>query len=172
MSSLREKQTLHSVRLSDIQKEVLARVHAAPNEQVAADEILDGGQNYVGAKNILVRLDLINFHDNEASVTDEGEEVMKRANLIDDQGQLTDEGQRYAYDEEDQPQQDQPDQPDQPGQQPQKDQLGTQGGVDQGPSVDQGPISGTGPSFGESFQLIRSIHENYKFNKQLRKFNK
>lgn len=160
---LNEKQVLRNIRLSDIQKEVLAKTIAAPNEDVAGDEILDGGRNYVGAKNILVRLGLMTFHDNEATITQTGHEVMKRANLIDETGQLTDEGQKYAYsDDDDQDEWDQQQQ----GQQ-QQDQQGQMGGAEQGGGVDQGPLAGTGPSFGESFSLIRSVHEHLQFKKQL-----
>lgn len=153
---LNEKQTLRNIRLSDIQKEVLAKVHAAPNEEVAGGEILEGGRNYVGAKDILVRLGLMTFHDNEATITQTGQEVMKKLNLIDDTGQLTDEGNQYAYSDEEQPNQQQQDQ--------QQDQQGT---------VDQGPLAGVGPSFGESISgisLIRSIHEDYKTYQQIKRF--
>lgn len=161
------KSTLHNIRLSDIQKEVMATVQASPNETVAAEEILNGGQNYVGAKDVLVKLGLLNFYDNQATITDDGKDMMRKLNLIDDSDQLTDEGQKHVNKDDDQEGQQDTDQNNQMGQQSGFGQGDPSFGIDQSPAV-----PGTSAPFGESLSLIRSIHEDWQTYKQIQKFKK
>jgi len=97
-----EAEILPTVRLTNTQKEVMTRIIAAPTEKLAAEQIMDG-RNMIAARDILIDLRLIVADHKAAVVTPEGEQVMKDYNLLDEQGQLTDEGTTYAYDEEDQP---------------------------------------------------------------------
>lgn len=87
---------LTTIHLSDIQKEVMAKVKTAPTEQVAWEEISNTAseidQNFAAARDMLGDLGLLTIGDGELSVTDKGEEVMKDENLVDEMGELTDEG--------------------------------------------------------------------------------
>lgn len=73
----------------------MCKAKAAPTPQVAATEI-SRGQNLLAARDMLVRLGLLSVGDNEAFVTPQGEEIMRNQNLIDETGELTPEGQKYA----------------------------------------------------------------------------
>lgn len=96
MISLFEKR-LESIRLTTNQKKVMTRILAAPTEQVAAEQA-SKGRNLVAARDMLSKLGMIAFEEHRASVTDDGMEVMKRENLIDDMGELTEDGNEFAYD--------------------------------------------------------------------------
>lgn len=81
--------------LTTAQKEVLAKVAQAPTPTVALSEISEG-RKLVTARDILDKLGLIEYDENEANITDEGWELMIDLNLADATGELTDEGQSYA----------------------------------------------------------------------------
>ncbi len=81
------------------QKIVLSKTKAAATPQVAASEI-SKDRHLVTARNMLVRLGLLALGDNKAIVTQQGEEVMKAQNLIDETGSLTPEGQKHASGDE------------------------------------------------------------------------
>lgn len=91
---------LTTVHLSDLQKEVLAKVHAAPTPQVAWEEISGAAaivdDNLAAARDVLGNLGLMVVGDGTLEVTPNGEEVMKDENLIDDMGELTEQGQELA----------------------------------------------------------------------------
>ena len=94
---LKERRILTNVRLTEHQKEILVRIHSAPNESIAADEALRGGKHYVEATHTLIRLGFIIFNKEErtTSITDSGIQVMKDVYLLDEFGELTDDGQKY-----------------------------------------------------------------------------
>jgi hypothetical protein len=91
---------LTTIHLSDIQKEVLAKVFASPTPHVAWSELLDVSSeiesNVSSARDTLGNLGLLYVGDGELKVTDRGREVMREENLIDEIGELTEDGQRYA----------------------------------------------------------------------------
>ena len=78
------------------QKAVLCKIKAAATPQVAASEI-SRDQHLLAARDMLQRLGMISIADNQAMVTDAGEELMRNQNLIDESGELTDEGRNYAH---------------------------------------------------------------------------
>jgi hypothetical protein len=98
MNILNEKRTLTTIRLTDNQKKVMTRIVASATEVLAAEEISKGRQ-LVTARDLLVKLGLIEFRDGYAALTPEGEKIMKDTNLTDDMGELTDDGNKFAYEE-------------------------------------------------------------------------
>lgn len=88
---------LDTVRLSDNQKRVIAKILAAPTPKLAAEEISDGA-NMIKARDILMDLGLITFTLNDqAELTDKGQQVAQAENLADESGQLTPDGEKFAY---------------------------------------------------------------------------
>ena len=84
-----------NVRLTDTQKSVLLSIYAAPTPETAYDTTT-GSENVSQARNQLRSMGLVAVDDNSnrAGVTDEGQTARANNNLIDDTGQLTDEGQQ------------------------------------------------------------------------------
>ena len=95
MKNISETRTLSTIHLSDMQKSVLSKIIGSATPETALEEISDG-RNMVAARDILQDLKLIAFDERQASVTDEGNEVMKDENLVDDMGELTQDGQQYS----------------------------------------------------------------------------
>ena len=88
---------LNSVRLSDNQKRVIAKVVAAPTPKVAAEEV-SNGSNLTQARDTLIDLQLLQQSlDDHVTLRDKGSQVARDENLIDDAGQLTPDGEKYAY---------------------------------------------------------------------------
>lgn len=102
MNLINEKRTLTTVRLTDNQKKVMTRIVSSATEKLAAQEI-SKGRKFITARDILDKLGMIDFRDGSAMLTDQGEQLMKDYNLIDDMGELTDEGSMFAYDDDDVP---------------------------------------------------------------------
>lgn len=87
---------LSTVRLTDSQKRVLAKIAAAPTPTVAG-EAISKEPNLVSARNLLMKLGVITFVDNRAEITDKGQHLGKEENILDDSGGLTDEGNKLAF---------------------------------------------------------------------------
>ena len=88
---------LNSVRLSDNQKRVIAKIIAAPTPKVAAEEI-SNGVNLKQARDTLVDLGIVmQTLDDHAELTDAGRKLAQDENLTDESGQLTPDGERYAH---------------------------------------------------------------------------
>ena len=102
MRILDEKRVLSTVRLTENQKKVMTRIVASATEKLAAEEI-SKGRNLVAARDMLVKLGMIEFREGHAALTSDGEQVMKDSNLIDDMGSLTEEGNKFAYEEGQEP---------------------------------------------------------------------
>lgn len=99
---LNEKRVVPAFTLTNYQKKVMAKIIAAPTPKIAGEEITKDPQ-LVRARNVLLKISpsLISFVRGKATVTPTGLKIMKDENLVDDQGNLTDEGENFAYDEED-----------------------------------------------------------------------
>ena len=95
MAKLIEKRIVATVRLTNNQKAVMTKIVAAPTEKVAADEI-SSGRELVTARDMLVKMGLIEFRDGYAALTTDGTKILKDSNLVDDMDALTDEGQKHA----------------------------------------------------------------------------
>lgn len=80
-------------RLTDTQKLVLVNVYAAATPEMAYDTVT-GAPNLVAARNQLRASGLIVVDDqsSRAGITDQGQVALSNNNLIDDTGQLTEEG--------------------------------------------------------------------------------
>lgn len=80
-------------RLTDTQKIVLTNIYAAPTPETAYDSVT-GHQNLVVARNQLRSMNLVVVDDTDsrAGITDEGYTALSNNNLIDDIGELTEEG--------------------------------------------------------------------------------
>lgn len=143
---------LTSIHLSDIQKEVLAKVKAAPNTTMAWEEIIgvsaDVDNNYAAARDVLGNLGLLKVGDGELEVTQKGEEVMKDSNLIDDMGELTDVGRELASNNTQQAQQSAQPNP------PAEDNFDMGGG-----DMDGNDMGGMGDFSLESISLIRELNQ-------------
>lgn len=113
--------------LTDAQKQVMTKLAKAPTPTVALTEISDG-RKLVAARDMLDKLDLIDFDENEAEITDQGWDLMRDLNLVDEAGELTDEGIGYASEGEDVPQS-----PSEPAGQPETGGEGEGGGEEEEP---------------------------------------
>jgi hypothetical protein len=102
MDLINEKRTLTTLRLTDNQKKVMTRIVSAPTEKLSAEQI-SKGRGIITARELLVKLGMIESRDGFAAITPEGQQLMTDYNLTDETGQLTDEGNEFAFDEEDQP---------------------------------------------------------------------
>ncbi len=99
MKLINEKRTLTTIRLTTNQKKVMTRIISAPTAKSAADAV-NMGRGMVAAREMLVKLGLIRYSNDSASITDEGRTVMVDSNLIDEMDKLTDEGNEYAFEED------------------------------------------------------------------------
>jgi hypothetical protein len=88
--------TLATINLSDNQKRVLCKAVAAPTPKVAAQEV-SNSENLIASRDQLIKLGLLNFTPNGASVTDKGMQVLKDEALVDETGQLSPDGDELAH---------------------------------------------------------------------------
>jgi len=99
MNNINEREIETSISLMNTQKYVLAKLIASGDERQQAYEAVSRGRNIVAARDGLASKNLMQFNDDrkEASITDIGVEVMKKEGLVDDMGQLTEQGNQFAY---------------------------------------------------------------------------
>lgn len=83
---------LSTIRPTKNQLTVLAIIAASKDHPAKAAGEISGNANLVGARNTLMNLAAIEFTDASAKLTPTGEQLAKDQNIIDDSGQLTDEG--------------------------------------------------------------------------------
>ena len=151
---------LTTIHLTDNQKQVLAQITAAATPTLA-HERASAGRNIIGARDILVDLKLIELTTNSALVTDIGKKVMQDENLIDDTGELTNDGNKFANMGSDQ---------EQPSQQPSTDApMDPSQGEDQmGGDAEPGGLGGSEQPSGNSgepsldLESIKMIHQFQK----------
>ena len=77
--------------LSNHQKGLLASIYSSATPTQAYETSVGAG-NSVEAKNILLKLGLVSEFGNELELTDAGKQALYDNNIIDDTGELTDEG--------------------------------------------------------------------------------
>lgn len=87
---------LSTIRLTDSQKRVIAKISAAATPTVAGEEISKDA-NLVAARNMLMKLGVITFVDNRAEITDKGNQLAVEENIVDEQGELTELGNKLAF---------------------------------------------------------------------------
>ncbi|MGZ8924304.1 MAG: hypothetical protein ACXW2E_00340 [Nitrososphaeraceae archaeon] len=89
---------LHTLRPTKNQLTVMAMIIAFQDHPVKASSMISSNVNLVAARNMLMKLRAIIFTDNKAELTDVGLRIAKEQNIIDDSGQLTDDGNQLLPD--------------------------------------------------------------------------
>ena len=84
------EQELTSINLTSSQQELLVKIHSAATPHLAHQETMSG-EKAIDATRIMQDLGLIFVDENEdeASITESGEEIMTAEGLVDDMGELT-----------------------------------------------------------------------------------
>ncbi len=96
-NNLNEARILSNVLLSEAQKFILTKLLLPESTPVLNYQNISVGKNIVANRDILVKLGMLILGDNEAEITPSGIAALKNEGLVDDAGQLTDFGERYAY---------------------------------------------------------------------------
>jgi len=91
-----EKRILTNIQLTTYQKISIAKIANAPTDKIAGEEV-SNGRKMVAARDILIKLGLIDFNNGRATLTDKGTQTARDAGLVDDMDSLTDEGNKYAF---------------------------------------------------------------------------
>lgn len=87
---------LSTLRPTQNQLTVLAKIIASQDVPARAAAEISSNTNFIAARNILMKLGLITYTDAAAALTDKGTQVAQEQNIIDENGQLTDEGNALA----------------------------------------------------------------------------
>lgn len=69
----------------------MALIAASANSKLAGEALI-GNQNLIAARNMLMKLGMINFANGEASLTDTGQQVARDEDIVTDTGELSDNG--------------------------------------------------------------------------------
>jgi len=99
MKTINERRAPEDIQLSGVQKYVLTKLVAAETPTTAYAEVSRGGANVVEASSFLTSegLMIIDEGKGNASITEQGQGVLRDEALIDEMGALTEEGQMWAY---------------------------------------------------------------------------
>lgn len=97
MTILSEIQILTNIRLSDIQKYILAKLVLPNATPLTKYSEISGNKNLVANRDLLVKLGMIKLGANEAEITEKGLTALRNENIIDENGNLTPTGEIYAY---------------------------------------------------------------------------
>jgi hypothetical protein len=150
-------QILTTIHLSDIQKELLAKVKAAPNSIVAHELISNTADNvddnFVKAKETLKQLGIVKEIGNSIEITEKGLEVLTDENIIDESGELTEFGRQLADIDRNEISSQQPNQ--------QQNDMGMEDPMGDG---ELPPM--------ESFSLLKSINNEIDLLENINKVNK
>ena len=151
---------LSTIHLSDIQKEVLAKVKAAPNSHMAWEVIQNTessiDDNFAGARDALADLGLLDVQDGTVEITQLGQEQMTKENITDETGELTDSGNELAGQDRNEI----------------KDPAAQQGGDMGGDDMDMDMGMGEEDPFAESFALLRSLNSEADFLQEQKRLSK
>jgi len=96
MKTIKERFQHESIALSAAEKFVLTKLVAAETEQNAYQEVTRGN-NVVAASDKLTKLGLMTMSENIAAITEQGQEALRKEALVDEMGELTEEGQMYGF---------------------------------------------------------------------------
>lgn len=96
MKNLNERMHHDTIQLSGAQKYVLSKLIAVETP-LNAYEAVSRGKNVVAARDMLTKLGLMTFSENDAQITEQGKEAMRKENLLDEMGELTEEGQIWGF---------------------------------------------------------------------------
>lgn len=138
---------ISSFHLSDVQRELLAKIKAAPNPHVAFAVTTTVGDamdsNFAQARDTLAQLGVLSVTDGNIEIVND--QVLKDEGIVDDMGELTPEGQQLAFANTEQPQQ----------------------------APAEAPAEETGDDLSlEGISLFREIDSNAKLMEQIASFNK
>lgn len=95
-----EKRIYQNIRLTNSQKEVLAKLYLNKDKpQVGKEDITQSpsARNLLAARDMLIKLGLLEETEGGHIPSEKGIEVMVNHALIDDAGELTEDGEQYAY---------------------------------------------------------------------------
>jgi len=96
MKTINERFQDESIQLSAAEKFVLAKLVASETPENAFGEV-SRGENTVAARDKLTKLNLMTAAENRAEITEQGQEALRKEALVDEMGELTEEGQLYGY---------------------------------------------------------------------------
>lgn len=87
---------LSTLRPTQNQMIVLAKIVASQDVPARAAAEISTNTNMIAARNLLMKLNAITYTDNSASLTDIGQQLAREQNIVDESGQLTEEGNKLA----------------------------------------------------------------------------
>jgi len=85
-----------NIQLSSVEKYVLAKLVASETPTTAYGEITKGA-NMVAAMDKLTKIQYMEAQKGTASITEQGMEALRKEALLDEMGELTEEGQIYGF---------------------------------------------------------------------------
>lgn len=94
MNLIKEFLNPEAVQLTSLQKGVLATIATAATPEIAF-ETCNGVQSLVVARNILRTLGLVKINQGQLALTDQGQNALVTNNILDETGQLTEDGEKY-----------------------------------------------------------------------------
>ncbi len=99
MKTINEKRAPEDIQLSGVQKYVLTKLVAAETPSTAYEEVTRSGPNVLQASKFLTSKGLMTVDENkaDATITEQGQGVLRNEALIDEMGALTEEGQMWAF---------------------------------------------------------------------------
>lgn len=83
---------LTTIRLTQTQRQVIAKIVASQDVPARAASEISTSQNLITARNMLMKLGVITYSTDSAALTPKGENLAREQNVIDETGNLTDEG--------------------------------------------------------------------------------
>ena len=96
MKTLNERRIESAIQLSGVQKYVLTKLVASETPLTAYEEV-SRGANMVTASQMLMKLGLMTISENNAEITEQGNELLRKEGLMDEMGELTEEGQLWGF---------------------------------------------------------------------------
>lgn len=89
-------QLLTTLRPTTNQLTVLATIVANQDHPARAASEISANENLIAARNMLMKLNVIQYSANNAALTEKGQQIAKEQNITDEGGQLTDEGNKLV----------------------------------------------------------------------------
>lgn len=87
---------LSTLRPTNSQLTVIAKIVANQEHPARAAAEISNNENLIAARNMLMKLNVITYSANEATLTDKGIQLAKEQGITDESGQLTDEGNKLV----------------------------------------------------------------------------
>lgn len=96
MNTINERMHHDTIQLSSAEKYVLTKLIAVETPLNAYEEV-SRGNNVVAARDKLTKLGLMTFAENDAQITENGQEALRKEGLVDEMGSLSEEGQLWGF---------------------------------------------------------------------------